>query len=113
MTPPNGPGRPPKPDAKKRQPLHISLYQEDLERLSELTDNRSEFLRHCIHSSWDKQQSDTVTLSLSLPKWLVEELVSAVASQLPPPHAQLVRTLARGWLAHAARPNEADNHAGD
>lgn len=78
-------GRPAKPDQKKRQQLHISLYAEDLERLDQLTDNRSEFLRQCISKAWEEQADDEATLSISLPKSLVREL-QKVAEQLKPRH---------------------------
>jgi metal-responsive CopG/Arc/MetJ family transcriptional regulator len=76
-------GRPAKPDQKKRQQLHISLYAEDLERLDRLTDNRSEFLRQCIAKAWEEQVDDEATLSINLPKSLVREL-RKIAEQLEP-----------------------------
>lgn len=97
----NGPGRPPKPDAKKRQPLHISLYNEDLERLEALTDNRSEFLRGCIQRAWEEEQSENVTLTLTLPKRLIEELLKVLADQMPTRQASMLEMLARGLLLQA------------
>ena len=76
-------GRPSKPDQKKRQQLHISLYAEDLERLDRLTDNRSEFLRKCIAKAWEEQMESEATLSIKLPKSLVREL-RKVVDQLEP-----------------------------
>jgi hypothetical protein len=102
QTPMTSPGRPPKPDGKKRQPLHISLYAEDLERLEQLTDNRSEFIRGCIERAWEEEHGEEVTLTLTLPKWLIEDLVKAVADQLPPQQASMVKLLARGLLANTA-----------
>lgn len=76
-------GRPSKPDQKKRQQLHISLYAEDLERLDRLTDNRSEFLRQCIAKAWEEQADSEATLSVALPKSLVLEL-RKIVDQLEP-----------------------------
>jgi metal-responsive CopG/Arc/MetJ family transcriptional regulator len=76
-------GRPAKPDQKKRQQLHISLYAEDLERLDKLTDNRSEFLRQCIAKAWEEQAESEASLSVTLPKSLVREL-RKLADQLEP-----------------------------
>jgi hypothetical protein len=67
-------GRPAKPDQKKRQQLHISLYAEDLERLDQLTDNRSEFLRQCIAKAWEEQAESDTTMSVALPKSFVRQL---------------------------------------
>ena len=76
-------GRPAKLDRNKRQQLHISLYAEDLERLDQLTDNRSEFLRQCIAKAWDEQEEREATLSVALPKSLVREL-RKIIEQLEP-----------------------------
>lgn len=70
-------GRPAKPARKKRQQLHISLYAEDIERLDQLTDNRSEFLRQCIAKAWEEQDDREVTLSVTLPKSLARELLQS------------------------------------
>lgn len=78
-------GRPAKPDQKKRQQLHISLYAEDLERLDQLTDNRSEFLRQCIAKAWEEQVEREATLSVTLPRSLVREL-RKIVDQLEPRH---------------------------
>jgi metal-responsive CopG/Arc/MetJ family transcriptional regulator len=99
------PGRPPKPDGKKRQPLHISLYAEDLERLEQLTDNRSEFIRGCIERAWEEKHGEQVTLTLTLPKWLIEDLLKTLTEQLSPQQASLVRQLVRGLVANAAVSN--------
>jgi hypothetical protein len=76
-------GRPAKPDQKKRQQLHISLYAEDLERLDRLTDNRSEFLRQCIAKAWEEKVEGEAALSVTLPKSLVRQL-RKVVDQLEP-----------------------------
>jgi hypothetical protein len=87
-------GRPAKPDQKKRQQLHISLYAEDLERLDQLTDNRSEFLRQCIAKAWEEQAEGEATLSISLPVSLVRELRKVVKQLEPRNHMTPYRTLA-------------------
>lgn len=87
-------GRPAKPDQKKRQQLHISLYAEDLERLDQLTDNRSEFLRQCIAKAWEEQASDEETLSVTLPRSLVRELRKIVDQLEPRNQITTYRTLA-------------------
>ena len=87
-------GRPAKPDQKKRQQLHISLYAEDLERLDQLTDNRSEFLRQCIAKAWEEQADGEAMLSVTLPKSLVRQL-RKIVDQLEPRHQMFsYRTLA-------------------
>ena len=87
-------GRPAKPDQKKRQQLHISLYAEDLERLDRLTDNRSEFLRQCIAKAWEEQADGEATLSINLPKSLVQELRKIVEQLEPRNQVISYRTLA-------------------
>lgn len=87
-------GRPAKPDQKKRQQLHISLYAEDLERLDRLTDNRSEFLRQCIAKAWEEQADSEATLSIALPKSLVRELRKIVEQLEPRNQVTSYRTLA-------------------
>lgn len=67
-------GRPSKPDQKKRQQLHISLYAEDIERLDRLSDNRSEFIRQCIAKAWEEKMGGEATLSVTLPVSLVQHL---------------------------------------
>jgi metal-responsive CopG/Arc/MetJ family transcriptional regulator len=86
-------GRPAKPDQKKRQQLHISLYAEDLERLDRLTDNRSEFLRQCIARAWEEQADGEATLSIALPKSLVRELQKIVEQLEPRRQVMSYRTL--------------------
>jgi hypothetical protein len=87
-------GRPAKPDQKKRQQLHISFYAEDLERLDQLTDNRSEFLRQCIARAWEEQVESEATLSIALPKSLVRELRKAIDQLEPRNEVMSYRTLA-------------------
>ncbi len=87
------PGRPAKPASKKRQQLHISLYPEDIERLDQLTDNRSEFLRQCIARSWDEKHDGGVKLSISLPKWLLREVLKTAEQMLPPDKAATFEAL--------------------
>lgn len=71
-------GRPAKPARKKRQQLHVSLYAEDLERLDQLTDNRSEFLRECIAKAWEEKcGADEVTFSVTLPRSVARELLKS------------------------------------
>ena len=86
-------GRPAKPDQKKRQQLHISLYAEDLERLDMLTDNRSEFLRQCIAKAWEERMESEATLSVALSKSLVRELRKIVEQLEPRNQAVSYRTL--------------------
>lgn len=76
-------GRPSKPASKRRQQLHISLYPEDIERLDELAENRSEFLRHCINKAWEEKHVGEVTVTLTLPKWLLQGMVKTAEERLP------------------------------
>ena len=79
----HSPGRPAKPDGQKRKQLHISLYAEDIDRLDQLTDNRSDFVRQCIQESWEKQkEEEEVTLAIRLPKWVVREALHLVEDTL-------------------------------
>jgi hypothetical protein len=98
MSTPHGPGRPPKSDGQKRQSVHISVYAEDLERLNQLTDNRSVFLRDCIERAWEEEHGEDVTVSVTLPKWLIEALVNAVTAQMPARERTLIETAANGLL---------------
>ncbi len=97
----SSPGRPTKPDAQKRQPLHISLYGEDFDRLNQLTDNRSEFIRTCIEKAWEKENGEEITLTVTLPKWLIDEIVGVVVAGLPAAHANMVKTVVSGWIRSA------------
>ena len=89
----NSPGRPPKPDGQKRQQLHFSLYEEDIARLEELTDNRSEFIRQCIAQSWAEKFDGDQTITLTIPKWLVKELIHLIQERMPPKRATIVEAL--------------------
>ena len=96
-------GRPTKPDQKKRQQLHISLYAEDLERLDQLTDNRSEFLRQCIAKAWEEQVDGEATLSVALPKSLVLELQKVIEQLAPRNQVKTHRTPAERFLDYSHR----------
>ena len=72
---PAPPGRPTKPDGKKRKQLHLSLYTEDIERLDKLTDNRSEFVRQLIEDAWRQEMEEEVKVSLTVPAGLLRELM--------------------------------------
>lgn len=87
-------GRPAKLDQNKRQQLHISLYAEDLEKLDQLTDNRSEFLRQCIAKAWDEQAENEATLSVALPKSLVRQLRKLIDQIEPRNQVSIYRSLA-------------------
>ncbi|MCE7980551.1 MAG: hypothetical protein DYG89_05110 [Caldilinea sp. CFX5] len=96
----HSPGRPAKPDGQKRKQLHISLYAEDIDRLDQLTDNRSDFVRQCIQESWTKQkEAESVTVTLSLPKWVVREALQFVEENLSPEESALVQKLVKRLLA--------------
>ena len=86
-------GRPATPEQNTRQQLHIRLYAEDLERLDQLTDNRSEFLRQCIAKAWEEQVDSEATLSISLPKSLVRDLRKIVDQLEPRTQVTSYRTL--------------------
>lgn len=92
----HSPGRPVKPDGQKRKQLHISLYAEDIDRLDQLTDNRSDFVRQCIQESWTKQkEAENVTVTLSLPKWVVREALDFVEEHLSPEENAVVQKLVK------------------
>jgi hypothetical protein len=86
-------GRPAKPASQKRQQLHISLYPEDIERLDQLTDNRSEFLRQCISRAWEEKCGGDVSVMVTLPKWFLRGLQKTAAEWLPSKQAEAVQTL--------------------
>lgn len=92
----HSPGRPAKPDGQKRKQLHISLYTEDIDRLDQLTGNRSDFVRQCIQESWTKQkEEDDVTLAITLPKWLVREALQLAEEKLSPEETAVVQKLVK------------------
>jgi hypothetical protein len=97
----HSPGRPAKPDGQKRKQLHISLYAEDIDRLDQLTDNRSDFVRQCIHESWTKQkEKDDVTLAISLPRWAVSEMLQLVEENLSAEEVAVVQKLVKRVLSN-------------
>lgn len=92
----HSPGRPAKPDGQKRKQLHISLYTEDIDRLDQLTDNRSDFVRQCITESWSKQKEDNdVMISFCVPQWLVREALQLVEDRLSPEETLVIQKLVR------------------
>lgn len=92
----HSPGRPAKPDGQKRKQLHISLYAEDIDRLDQLTDNRSDFVRQCIQETWTKQkEEDDITLSFTIPKWMVREALQLVEERLSPEESLIIQKLVR------------------
>lgn len=94
----NSAGRPRKSDVDKRKQLHISVYTEDIERLEQLTDNRSQFVRNNIAKAWAEQQDGEVTFSFTMPKWLVKEILEIAERQLPTDQAAAVQVLANSLL---------------
>lgn len=88
-------GRPTKPDGQKRKQLHLSLYAEDIERLDQLTDNRSEFVRKLIEEAWHKRSDGAVKLEVTVPGGIVHELVQATAAYLSPQEALVIHKLLR------------------
>ena len=95
----HSPGRPAKPDGQKRKQLHISLYAEDIDRLDQLTDNRSDFVRQCIQESWEKQkEEEEVTLAIRLPKWVVREAMQLVEDTLSAEENAVVQTFVKRLL---------------
>lgn len=95
----HNPGRPPKQAAKKRQQLHFSLYDEDIQRLEELTDNRSEFIRQCIAKAWSEQHDGDQTLTLTVPRWLIREVVCLIKERTSPGRAAVVEALVEELFA--------------
>jgi hypothetical protein len=90
---PHKPGRPAKPESKRRQQLHISLYPEDIRRLDALTDNRSEFLRQCIAKAWAEKHDGETTVTIKLPKRLLHGLLTTVTVEAPSPQVNAMQTL--------------------
>jgi hypothetical protein len=107
-------GRPSKPASKRRQQLHISLYPEDIERLDELTENRSEFLRHCINKAWEEKHVGEVTVTLTLPKWLLQSVVKTAEARLPADQLDTFYSLVGQIVSTAPRTGDAaGNHVGN
>ncbi|RIK39826.1 MAG: hypothetical protein DCC55_16960 [Chloroflexi bacterium] len=90
---PNSVGRPPKGERQKRRQLQFSLYTEDIERLEELTDNRSEFIRDCIAKAWEQKYDGEQTLTITVPRWLVQEILQLLKERLGPQRADLAAAL--------------------
>ncbi len=95
----HSPGRPVKPDGKKRQQLHFSLYEEDIERLGQLTDNRSEFIRQCIAQSWSEKFKEDQMITLTVPTWLIKEFILLIKQGVPPRRAAIVQALVEELFA--------------
>ncbi|MEZ4861120.1 MAG: hypothetical protein R3C14_07435 [Caldilineaceae bacterium] len=100
----HAPGRPAKPDGQKRKQLHISLYTEDIDRLDQLTDNRSDFIRQCISEAWTKQQEEAMTFAVTLPHGVMRELFGLVEETLTPEEVMVVQKLV-GRLINPGRTN--------
>ncbi|MBX3012045.1 MAG: hypothetical protein KF832_11090 [Caldilineaceae bacterium] len=97
----HSPGRPVKPDGQKRKQLHISLYGEDIDRLDQLTDNRSEFVRQSISQAWTKHAEEDITFSISLPKSLVHEAFQVMEKRLSPEENEVLKKLMQRFVTAA------------
>ena len=78
-----GQGRKPKnDDEQKRQQVAFSLYADDLERLDQLTSNRSEFLRRAISDAWQVKETGKIVV-LMTPAQLdaLRDLVGALGTK--------------------------------
>ena len=95
----NSLGRPPKATRQKRQQLQFSLYSEDIERLEQLTDNRSEFIRQCITKAWHEKYTADESVTVTVPKWLLEEIFTKIKPTLSTRQASLLQALVEEWLA--------------
>lgn len=84
-------GRPTKPEDEKRIATAISLYASDRERLDQLTDNRSEFVRQAIERAWSERQGAVVTLRI--PRTLLDGLLTTADQRLEPDQAGALRAL--------------------
>lgn len=84
-------GRPTKPEDEKRIATAISLYTSDKERLDQLTDNRSEFVRQAIDRAWAERMGDTVTLRI--PRAAFDVLLSIADQRLEPVQSAALRAL--------------------
>lgn len=89
----NSAGRPLKSERQKRRQLQFSLYHEDIERLEQLTDNRSEFVRDCIARAWEQKFDGEQTITITVPRWLVQEILQLLRDQLGPHRAELAAAL--------------------
>ena len=72
---------------------------EDIDHLDQLTDNRSDFLRHCITESWQKKEEEDVAVSLTLPKWVVREMLHFVEETLTPEETTVVQKLVKRLMS--------------
>lgn len=86
-----GAGRPAKPEEEKRIATTISLYAGDKDRLDQLTDNRSEFVRQAIDRAWSEQQTDMVTVRI--PRFLLDGLLASADQRLDSGQAAALRAL--------------------
>ena len=86
-------GRPAKPDGQKRKQLHLSLYAEEIERLDQLTDNRSEFVRALIAQAWHRQADGDLKLQLRVPGGIVREVLQLTEDYLSPQEASVIQRL--------------------
>ena len=59
-----GQGRKPS-DAPKRNQVAFSLYDDDIEKLDQLTGNRSEFLRQAISDAWQIRERGLVAVLMT------------------------------------------------
>ncbi len=98
----HSPGRPIKPEGQKRKQLHISLYAEDIERLDQLTDNRSDFVRQCISEAWAKRTDPGMTVSITLPQSTVSELLQFVEDRLSPEEMGVVQKVVKSLVTTKA-----------
>lgn len=101
---PNSVGRPTKSERQRRRQLQFSLYSEDIERLEELTDNRSEFVRQCIAKAWEQKFDGDQTITITVPRWLVQELLLWLAERAGPERAAQVAALVEILAAEVKRP---------
>jgi metal-responsive CopG/Arc/MetJ family transcriptional regulator len=91
-------GRPAKASRERRQQLQFSLYAEDVERLEQLTDNRSEFVRQCIARAWSEKHDGDQSITITIPKWLIREMLELLRRRMPPSRAALVQALVEELL---------------
>jgi Arc/MetJ-type ribon-helix-helix transcriptional regulator len=91
-------GRPAKASKERRQQLQFSLYAEDVERLGQLTDNRSEFVRQCIARAWSEKHEGDQEITIKIPKWLIREIMELVRRRVSPSRAALVQALVEELL---------------
>jgi metal-responsive CopG/Arc/MetJ family transcriptional regulator len=95
----NSAGRPAKANRERRKQLQLSLYEDDIARLEQLTDNRSEFVRDCIARAWSQKHDGDQTITLTVPKWLIRELLELMRRRVPASRAALVQVLVEELLS--------------